>query len=169
MGGNVTLAWKNDTDRTISDYISRTSTGTSITNNSYTGTPITDNSHVVIDGVRIDCRNIVGIYEPKWCVTDKDLTKVKKIIFSPPATIVIWEDGHKEVVKCSDDEEFEPEVGVAMCFMKRIFESRNKFAKLVDDAWLDYVESYVRKVRYHEKRLKDPKAKVRTEKKFPEW
>ena len=129
MSRTVTLAWENNTDRTTSDYISRTSTGRSIINNSH-----------------------VGIYEPIWRTTDKDLARVKKIIFSPPATIVIWEDKHKEVVKCSDDEEFEPEVGVAMCFMKRIFESRNQFTKLVDDAWFEYLEGYLKKVRRHGKR-----------------
>lgn len=159
MGRNLTLAWENDTDRTISDYISRTSTGTSIT----------DNSHVVIDGVKIDCRNIVGIYEPKWCVTDKDLTKVKKIIFNPPATIVIWKDGHKEVVKCSDDEEFEPEVGVAMCFMKRIFESRHKFTKLVD-GFIDDEDPTLREIieegiRAVEKKYKKPKQVKKRSKK----
>ena len=89
----------------------------------------------------------VRITEPTWCTTDKDLAKVKKIIFSPPATIVIWKDGHKEVVKCNRHEEFQPEVGVAMAFIKRIFESRNQFTKLVDNAWLDYVEGYLKKMR----------------------
>lgn len=89
----------------------------------------------------------VRITEPTWCTTDKDLARVKKIIFSPPATIVIWEDKHKEVVKCNRHEEFQPEVGVAMCFMKRIFESRNQFANLVEDAWLGYLERYLKKVK----------------------
>lgn len=124
MSRTVTLAWENNTDRTTSDYISRTSTGRSIINNSH-----------------------VGIYEPTWCTTDKDLAKVKKIIFNPPATIVIWEDRHKEVVKCNRHEEFQPEIGVAMCFIKRIFESRNQFANLVEDAWLGYLERYLKKVK----------------------
>lgn len=111
----------------------------------------------------------VRIKEPTWCVTDKDLTRVKKIIFNPPATIVIWEDGHKEIVKCNRYEEFQPEVGVSMCFMKRLFGSRHKFTKLVDEAWSESLEGYLKKVRRHEKRLKNPKAKVRIEKKYPEW
>ena len=146
MSRTVTLAWENDMDRTTSDYISRTSTGRSIINNSH-----------------------VGIYEPTWCTTDKDLVKVKKIIFNPPATIVIWKDGHKEVVKCNNHEEFEPEVGVAMAFIKRIFESRNQFTKLVDDAWLDYYEEYLKTiseeylktVRYGTERIENPGTTVR--------
>ena len=47
--------------------------------------------------------------------------KVKRIIFNPPATVVFWENGTKTVVKCSEDDEFNSETGVAMCFMKKIY------------------------------------------------
>ena len=111
----------------------------------------------------------VRITEPTWCTTDKDLAKVKKIIFNPPATIVIWKDKHKEVVKCSDDEEFQPEVGVAMCFMKRIFESRNQFTKMVDSFINDedptlreIIEEGIRAV---EKKYKKPKQVKKRSKK----
>ena len=43
----------------------------------------------------------------------------KKVIFNPPATIVLWEDGQKTVVKCSENDEYDYEKGLALCFMKR--------------------------------------------------
>ncbi len=46
--------------------------------------------------------------------------KVKKIIFSGPCTIVLWDDGTKTMAKVSDVDEFDPVTGVAVCFMKRI-------------------------------------------------
>jgi hypothetical protein len=42
-----------------------------------------------------------------------------KIIFHNPATIVIWSDGSKTVVKCHN-EPFDREKGLAMCYMKKI-------------------------------------------------
>lgn len=58
--------------------------------------------------------------------------KVKRIIFNPPATVVIWEDGTKTVVKCAEDDDFDPETGVSMCYMKKIYGSRHAFSKMVE-------------------------------------
>lgn len=58
--------------------------------------------------------------------------KIKRIIFNPPATVIIWEDDTKTVVKCSEDDEFNPEIGVAMCYMKKIYGSRHAFSKKVE-------------------------------------
>ncbi len=42
-----------------------------------------------------------------------------KIIFSGPCTIVIWKDGTKTMTRVSKEDTFDPEKGVAICFMKR--------------------------------------------------
>lgn len=46
---------------------------------------------------------------------------IKKVIFHGPATIVIWDDNTKTIVKCMDGDEFDPEKGLAMAISKRIF------------------------------------------------
>ena len=46
---------------------------------------------------------------------------IKKVIFHGPATIVIWDDNTKTVVKCMEGDEFDPEKGLAMAISKRIF------------------------------------------------
>ena len=46
---------------------------------------------------------------------------IKKVIYNFPATIVIWEDGTKTVVKCHNDEVFDPEKGLAMAICKKAF------------------------------------------------
>lgn len=43
--------------------------------------------------------------------------KIKKVIFDGPATIVLWKDGSKTVVKCRG-EEYDPEKGLAMAIAK---------------------------------------------------
>lgn len=43
----------------------------------------------------------------------------KSVVFNPPATIVLWEDGTKTVVKCDERDEFDPKYGLALCYMKK--------------------------------------------------
>lgn len=52
---------------------------------------------------------------------------IKQVIFSNPATIVFWGDGTKTVVKCQDGDEFIPETGIAMCFMKKALGNKSNF------------------------------------------
>ena len=49
--------------------------------------------------------------------------RIKKVIFSGPATIVFWDDGDKTVVKCMDGDQMNYEMGIAMCTLKKIFGS----------------------------------------------
>lgn len=44
---------------------------------------------------------------------------LKRVIFNPPATIVLWDDGSKTVVKCGENEAFDREKGLAMAIAKR--------------------------------------------------
>jgi len=44
----------------------------------------------------------------------------KEIIFQDEKTTIInWNDRTKTIVKCSDDDVFSPEAGVALCYMKK--------------------------------------------------
>lgn len=53
---------------------------------------------------------------------------IKKVIFNYPATIVLWEDGTKTVVKCTKDEPYDPEKGLALCVAKRALGDKYKRA-----------------------------------------
>lgn len=46
--------------------------------------------------------------------------EIKKVIFNDPATIVIWANGDKTVVKCRLGDEFDPEKGLAMAISKYV-------------------------------------------------
>lgn len=54
------------------------------------------------------------------------LPGIVKVIFNDPATIVIWEDGSKTVVKC-DCESFDPEKGLAMAIAKKALGNRGNY------------------------------------------
>lgn len=45
------------------------------------------------------------------------LLNIKRVIFNPPATIVLWDDGTKTVVKCHN-EPFDKEKGLAMALLR---------------------------------------------------
>ena len=51
----------------------------------------------------------------------------RKVIFNPPATIVLWEDNTKTVVKCSEDDIFNKEKGLAMCFAKKSLGNKGSY------------------------------------------
>lgn len=53
------------------------------------------------------------VVAPIWGSKD-----IKKVIFNDPATIIIWYDGTKTVVKATN-EKFDPEKGLAMAFAKK--------------------------------------------------
>lgn len=65
--------------------------------------------------------------------------EIKKVIFNEPATIVFWADGTKTVVKCSKDDIFDPEKGLAMVIAKKFFGNENGYSKNIKK-WVDTYE-----------------------------
>lgn len=65
--------------------------------------------------------------------------EIKKVIFNEPATIVFWADGTKTVVKCSKDDIFDPEKGLAMAIAKKFFGNENGYSKNIKK-WVDTYE-----------------------------
>lgn len=58
------------------------------------------------------------VYKPYGSMFYKEL-KMENVIFNGPATIVIWNDGSKTVVKCCEDDKYDPEKGFAMAICKK--------------------------------------------------
>lgn len=79
-----------------------------------------------------DLINRAGCWTPCGAVKDPRMI-VDKIIANPPATIVFWKNGDKTVVKCSPDDEFDIEKGVAVAFLKYMFGNTGKFNELFRD------------------------------------
>lgn len=53
--------------------------------------------------------------------------QIKKVIFNNPATIIIWSDGSKTVVKVQNGEEYDPEKGMALCCAKKLLGNKSNF------------------------------------------
>jgi hypothetical protein len=58
--------------------------------------------------------------KPNWLAIDK-------VVFNAPATIVFWKDGTKSIVKCGDNEVFDPEKGLAMAITKKAFGNQGNY------------------------------------------
>lgn len=59
--------------------------------------------------------------------------KVEKVIFNEPATIVLWSDGTKTVVKCDENEKFDKEKGLAMAIAKRFLRTNTTGSNYYDE------------------------------------
>lgn len=59
----------------------------------------------------------------------------KKIIYSGPATVVLWADGTKTVVKCSDEDAYVPEAGFLWALAEKVYGSKSQLDKMMG-RWL---------------------------------
>ena len=68
----------------------------------------------------------------------KAMPEIEKVIFNDPATVVIWNDGTKTIVKTRQKgkkkDKFSPEFGLAMAIAKKYCGNRSKFLKAVENA-----------------------------------
>lgn len=64
---------------------------------------------------------------------------IKKVIFNKPATIVIWADNTKTVVKAQKGEKYDKEKGLALCYMKKILGNQGNF----NDVFREWVKPEV--------------------------
>ena len=57
---------------------------------------------------------------------------LKDVIFNPPATIVLWGDGTKTVVKAQNGEPFDPEKGLAMAIVKKTYDNTGRYYEVIE-------------------------------------
>lgn len=55
---------------------------------------------------------------------------IRKVIFNAPATVVLWSDGTKTVVKCEPNDIFDKEKGLAMAIVKKMAGNDSRFHKV---------------------------------------
>lgn len=64
--------------------------------------------------------------EGRWCeeayeiyLEEKDMLDIKRVIHNDPATVVIWEDDSKTIVKAGGSDNFHPTFGVLMAYFQK--------------------------------------------------
>ena len=56
-----------------------------------------------------------------------------RVIYNGTTTICVWHDGTKTIARPQNGERFDKETGLAMCIAKKLYGSRSKFLKAVED------------------------------------
>lgn len=77
-----------------------------------------------------------GLNASKKSTYATNTAAIKDVIFAPPATIVYWSDGSKTVVKCSENDVFDPEKGLAMAVAKRCGGNNGSYYKEIRN-WVE--------------------------------
>lgn len=91
-------------------------------------------------------RNDINTTHELWSKTNPYINtpNIKDVIFNPPATIILWNDGTKTVVKAQDGEPYDPEKGFAMAVTKKHFGNNHEYYDEVKK-WLGRYEKKLRK------------------------
>lgn len=79
-------------------------------------------SFKVVDAIMNNIHN-----DLKYQMDIRPYFNIKKVIFNNPATIVIWKDDTKTVVKCGKDDTYDAEKGLALCFMKKALGNKGNY------------------------------------------
>ena len=67
------------------------------------------------------------VYYASTTAKSVSVPSIKKVIFNYPATIVLWSDGSKTVVKCQDGDIYDPEKGLAMAISKKALGNKGNY------------------------------------------
>lgn len=76
-------------------------------------------NEITINATRYD-----GVFNRSNAMTKPEIVDV---IFNDPATIVIWSDGTKTVVKCQVGDTYNKELGLAMCIAKKFLGNKGSY------------------------------------------
>lgn len=68
--------------------------------------------------------------------SDMKMPEIKNVKFNDPATIVFWSDGTKTVVKAGENDIFDPEKGLAMAIVKKVYGNVGRYYNNIGK-WVD--------------------------------
>ena len=83
---------------------------------------------------------------------------IDRVIFNDPATIILWNDGSKTVVKRSDDDIWDSEKGFCMAIIKKLYGNTSfikRFIEQEEDIQILTVEEACENLKKFSKKLND--------------
>ena len=57
---------------------------------------------------------------------------INQVIFNNPATIILWTDNTKTIVKCQEGDDYDMEKGFVMAYLKKLLGNDNTFNKEIN-------------------------------------
>ncbi len=88
---------------------------------------------VDLNSLKVDLNSLFGVKS----VERKTDMRIKKVYFNDPATVVLWEDGTKTIVKAGKGDIYDPEKGLAMAIAKKALGNQGNYYELFKK-WLPY-------------------------------
>lgn len=96
---------------------------------------------VVFDGMsshftfNVDDLALINASELEKFIMKKTLPEIKKIIYSGPKTIILWDDNTKTIVSCSEAEinNFDPYMGFCAAVTKKLFGTNSNIKKTIKE------------------------------------
>lgn len=93
---------------------------------------------VSINYINNDIASVYALYEPYRLGKDDNSRKlridndskaniIQNVIFNDPATIVLWNDGTKTVVKRGENDTYDPEKGLAIAIAKKALGNKGNY------------------------------------------
>jgi hypothetical protein len=140
------------------------------TENNKTVTGALNNYHVTLkdddflDAMRYCYNDILSVEKYKASMELRvDIPgMIDRVIFNDPATIILWKDGSKTVVKRSDDDIWDPEKGFCMAIIKKLYGHTSfikKFMEPEEEMSILTVEEACENLKNFGKKLKDVMGK----------
>ena len=107
----------------------------------YTGKREDEKMHPRMDGLNMYFTlmdELIGSWEKPVLHTNRKIPEIERVIFNYPATIVVWKDNTKTVVKCSENDQYDEETGLALCIAKKALGNKgnwyNEFKKWLPES-----------------------------------
>lgn len=71
--------------------------------------------------------NVVACIKEETTMNCDIRSNIKDVIFNYPATIILWKDGTKTIVKAGKNDKYDPEKGFAMAIAKKMFGNEGNY------------------------------------------
>ena len=84
----------------------------------------------ILNGFRMPKSDMASIMKS---TKSNDILKPERVIYNDPATIIIWNDKTKTVVKAHDGDQYDPVVGFLLCVMKKFYGNKSKFNEILHE------------------------------------
>ena len=92
--------------------------------------------HTGFNEITIHATRYDGVFNSSNAVMKSAKPEIVDVIFNDPATIVIWSDGTKTVVKCQVGDTYNKELGLAMCIAKKFLGNKGNY----NEVFKQYIE-----------------------------
>ena len=90
------------------------------------------NIGIIIDGLKL-CEDVA--ISPEYV-----RKHIRRVIFNNPATVVLWKDNTKTVVKCCEGDTYDKEKGLMACIIKKMTGNTGRWNEIIKE-WVDYEDS----------------------------